>query len=120
MKPCSRHSSQITDALKKKGLWHVVDQTPAVVQERAARWLAGNAGPQDVDPLIITLLEINKKAVETCGDYLLSAATTYCPLCEVERTLQVADAGEQWVDNCTDAVLLICKVNGVVPMGATH
>lgn len=80
----------------------------AATQAAAEKWLRGETSAHELDPLIVTLLEIRKKALE------LGADEHSCYLCSVERLLLNADAGVQWVDNCTDAVLLLCYANRVL------
>lgn len=114
MKHCSRHLHELSDALRKKNLWRLVQ--PERATELAGKWLAGHSRPDEFDPMVVSVLEINAKASQLC--YGLSWAGSECPLCKVESVLQNSNAGEMWIDNVTDLMVVTAQVNGLMPGSA--
>lgn len=101
------------DQFRRKGMRRLVNTQPDVMREQSRAWLAGQTTAENLNPLVVTMLEINQKARE-CAAHIDSPIAEYCPLCEAERVHQSATLGVQWADNCTDAVLLLCYANGVL------
>ena len=115
MKLCARHINELIRILKVKGLWHRVDTSPAAVQDRTRKWLNGVSTPAEIDPLVISVMEINRKAVETVGNTITMVKANgehHCPLCEVNRFLK-QNADISWLDNCTDAMVSLFLQNGI-------
>ena len=113
-KICGRHSHDLLDMIKRKGLMHLVNNDPKEVERRTKAWLLGIASRQEFDPYIIAVLEIYNKASEIIGHELERVSAegrVPCPLCAVTRALQDAGADVKWIDNCTDAVLVAAEVN---------
>lgn len=116
MKLCGRHEADLIHQLKRKNLWKFCTNIPALIEERTVKWLDGMAAPSEVDPLIICLLEINKKAEEFCGAGIVlpkANGQPHCALCEVGKLI-CNKADIEWTDNITDAVLSLCLQNGVM------
>ncbi len=115
MKLCSSHYDDLRSALHHKGMAPLIGDI-ATLRERAERWLHGSVLPADgFDPLLVCTLEIYKKATEMIGTHLnlpRPGGEHYCPLCEADRRFG-STAASSWVDNCTDAVLVVCTANGL-------
>jgi hypothetical protein len=88
MKLCSSHYDDVRSAIQHKGMGPLVGDI-ATLRERAERWLHGAVIPSDgFDPLMVTTLEIYKKATELIGTHLNMPRADrqhYCPLCEADR-----------------------------------
>lgn len=117
MKLCTSHSHDLRAVLMRKGLWHLVK--PERAAEAAKEWLDGNTTDATFDPYVGCVVEINGKAQDMGIVHRLQPEDT-CPLCETNRHLQRTDAAMMWIDNVTDAVLLVAKVNHLVPMGHSN
>ena len=102
---CGTHFGDLCTMLKRKELWGRVSNDKAETVRRAKLWLAGRASLEDLDPLVISALEIQKKALE-----LLGYEGEKCPLCAVAHSLG-EKVSAQWVDNCTDAVRAVVLAN---------
>ncbi len=115
MKMCSSHYTDLRRALQRKGMGGLI-QDIGTIRGRADRWLKGRVIPSDgFDPLMVSTLELYKKAAENVGAHLHGQKANgehYCPLCEVGR-VHGNDTAGAWIDNCTDAVLIVCETNGL-------
>lgn len=115
MKLCSSHYVDLRRAIQHKGMANLIGDTTTLA-ERAQRWLHGAALPSDgFDPLMVSTLEMYKKAGELIGTHLnlpRPDGQHYCPLCEAGRAFG-GKAADSWVDNCTDMVLIVCQTNGL-------
>lgn len=109
MKICAGHMFELSGAIRRKGMWPLVNTSNAT--HFAQRWLEGTAKQHEFDPLVVAALEVSAKAKQLCGD-LLHAET--CPLCQINLVLQNADASQAWIDNVSDLMLLTAKVNHLV------
>lgn len=114
MKFCARHQADVNQALQRKGMWQLVTNDPQEVERRAVLWLQGRASRQEVDPLVVTTYEIQAQALRSVGQYLNSPTVEYCPLCEAAVHFKSAVLPDSWIDNCTDAVLILCHTNGLI------
>lgn len=112
MNHCSRHFDDIKQALKQKGLWHLVDLDPEVIKYRGHQWLHGKTTDRTFDPFVATSLEINSKLIMLVGP---NWQTTHgkCGLCVVERFLDRGDAPKSWIDNITDLMVVVAITNGI-------
>jgi len=109
MKHCARHFEDLYHMVKHKGMGSMV--RPEQAEQFAHYWLNGSAKVHEFDPLVVSVLEINKKAMELCGPAIKQGE---CPLCTIAKVLQRKDAAETWIDNVTDAMLIFCKMNRLV------
>lgn len=116
MKVCSRHISDLNAAIRRKGMGRLISPTEAESKRRAELWLAGRSTPRDIDPLAIAVLEIASKAQQILPIALNGSA--WCPLCEVVRILRKQDADEIWIDNCSDMMVVLCRVNNIALPGS--
>lgn len=116
MKMCARHFEQLKAQLVRKSLWALVSTDTVTMKYRAESWLTGRATVNEVDPLVISILELNAKAVQYVGTHIRmpkASGEHYCPCCEIDGALR-RDAATSWIDNCTDAVMAVCIANGLL------
>lgn len=106
LKMCTGHLHDLREQLRRKNLWRL--HQPERAQLFAQQWLAGACAPHEFDPLVVSILEINKKVSELCGQ--LVNGTTVCPICLASRHL-MTDISVTWLDDVTDLMLLTAKVN---------
>lgn len=104
MKLCSAHSSDLSKALRRKGIAHLMRPERAV--EFAQKWLAGTTTKSEFDPYVVATLEIAKKASDL-GVYVVP---TCCPLCTVNAAYR-KELAQSWVDNVTDLMLIVARTN---------
>lgn len=111
MKLCTKHMTEVVEAINRKGMGGMIIQDSAEADLFAQRWLKGTAEAGEIDPLVVSCLEIYQKAFTIVGEYVNKPH--FCALCEVERHLKRHEASTEWIDNCTDAVLAIVLANNV-------
>jgi hypothetical protein len=108
---CSRHMHDLSDEIKRRGLW------PLVRPERAAFaadvWLHGVAKKEDIDPLVISYLEIMNKA-RACG---VPFKKGECCLCALNRLKLRKDLDTVWIGQVIELMVKLCETNGVRPVG---
>lgn len=114
MKHCIKHINELHAMIKRKGMGNMVIQDSTEADWFAKSWLAGTSGIEEIDPLVVSVLEIQQKAYTLIGEAVNKPDV--CPLCAVEKLLQ-RDADEEWIDNVTDAVLAMIMANGVSTAG---
>lgn len=106
---CPGHFEDLKQALTRKGLWYLVDTSPEALTRNIQAWLAGKTTDKQFDPLVGALCEIRQKLVEMGAQQ----ANSTCPLCQVNRILQTVTADQSWIDNVTDMMVLVAKVNDI-------
>src|SRR5712664_2356072 len=111
MRLCSRHSHEVMDELKKRGLWRLVKPERAKIF--GARWLRGELqSEKEFDPYVVAWLEFNAKAKEFLNPEVWRAEHLCC-LCQVDQARSRIDAGpvsQMWIPAICDLVhqLAIC------------
>lgn len=110
MKFCETHWNRLREVINQKGMGHLVSKSTEELNDRMLKQNKNNL--TFIDPLITSMLTINKAALDQGGLYLMSTkpdGTHYCPLCEGEKQLE--GLAEDWIDGVTDEVkaLLIQK-----------
>lgn len=108
-KICNNHLVNIRKAVDAKGMGHLVAKTEETAKMRAGMWLAGNCPAEQFDPFVVSILEIHQKGREVFGPLPHEG----CPLCAAEQIIQ-RKADNEWIDNCTDAMVVVAKVNGLI------
>lgn len=104
-KLCSGHSTDLFSALRRKGMrQHFHPERAAAF---AREWVAGELKKGKVDVYVVSVMEINAK----CSQMRILLLPEACPLCIVNRFFQRGDAAEKWIDNVTDAMVVMCRVN---------
>lgn len=115
MKFCARHLTDLTAAIRRKGMIGLCHDDPAIVRHLAKRWLRGASGSKpsvtDFDPRVVAMLEICQKA----HDVGLPRLAPACPICGAAKILQDNKVPDAWIDNVSDVLLLIAKVNNLIP-----
>lgn len=110
-KLCIRHQSDLLEALRRKGMSHLIDNTPANVELFKQRWLKGEATAGELNAYVVAELEIAQKAYNYVGEF--TNHPNVCALCAAQKKLG-EDADEVWLDNVTDAILVMAMVNGLM------
>jgi hypothetical protein len=114
MNICHKHLTELAKMLQRKGLGHLITEDPQKAAYKGRRWLRGNARPQDFDPQVVATLEIYQKVTS------MGYAPTGCALCAVPALLRVASADAHWIDNVTDAMVVVAQVNGLMRGGVNQ
>lgn len=127
MKFCQAHWDKLHDAIKDRGLWHLVAKSGEAAQEAAKRQLEGTDTAADFDPLMSAHWAIYARAIDCGGLYLMGTDESgandgdFCPLCELnkhaDRTGMPEGQGEpsdHWINGCCDAQLEYARELGLV------
>jgi hypothetical protein len=119
MKMCQKHWDMLRDAIKDRGLAHMVASNG---REAAARLAKPDADGSDFDPLMAAFMMISGRAIEDGGLYLLKG--DYCPVCEVmeyhpknckETPVCTGETLEKlWIDGPADAVRTYAEEHGLL------
>ena len=114
-KLCNKHIHELNFALKRKGLGHLISKSDEEARAKAMRWVQGTTPEGEFDPLVVSVLEIYKKAADMVGQ----RAVDGCALCLVHkelghRALYVDDLAQSWIDNISDHMLATCLFNGLM------
>ena len=116
MKICSRHLHDLMQSIRYKGMGYLVTNDPQEARQRAEMWLAGNLPIEKFDPMVGATFEIYGKASELCGEFIERHrynGSEPCPLCLVPKYLHDAGADTSWIENVTDALLVMAQVNHI-------
>jgi hypothetical protein len=120
MKFCTPHWDQLKEAIRIRGLMHLVASSGEAAFERTVAELKGEETTANYDPLMTATYMIYGRAIDCGGLYLL--AGDFCPLCELDKNARNADgsipqplAATQWIEGCTDAVRDECVSKGLRP-----
>ena len=117
MKFCDTHWDALKQALKDRGLWHLVGDGESL-KSRVTEEIEGTHTTASYDPLWDATNMIYANALQRGGLYLLQG--DYCPLCEVDKHSPATGTGgsetaEDWITGCTDAILGYCLDNDLRP-----
>ncbi len=120
MKFCEPHWQELKDAIRARGLWHLVASSSEAAFERAKAELGGKGTLATYDPLMAAHWAICSRAIELGGLYLLEGP--YCPLCELDAHTKNPDGSKsdppqsrEWIKGVSDAVERFCIENGLRP-----
>ncbi|OGU54784.1 MAG: hypothetical protein A2V66_01620 [Ignavibacteria bacterium RBG_13_36_8] len=120
MKFCLPHWDELREAIRLKGLSHLVASSGEAAMERIKAELEGTETLANYDPLMSAYWMICSQAIEVGGPYLLSGS--YCPLCELDKHATNPDgsvpdpsASKQWIEGCTKQVQQDCINMGLRP-----
>lgn len=123
MKICQPHWDRLVQAIKDRGMWHLVAASGEIALENMKDDLEGKETP--FDPLISCNNMIWSEGLNAGGLYLMTA--DLCPICEaIEHRKDVVepDLGRPftkeeeeswWIDGPTNACLAHCQELGLVP-----
>lgn len=113
MKICAKHLSELSHAIKRKGMGRYSPPSdPEISKIFAQRWLSGEVRSGEFIAIVVAVLEVHKKFQDLVGYRIRNFPDDACPLCKIDALLQ-QNAAEQWVDNVTDALVMFCEVNGL-------
>lgn len=118
MKFCLPHWDELKEAIKKRGLFHLVAKDGQAAVERMKEEMAGTQGDDNYDPLMTAHWMITGKALEMAGLYLLHG--DLCPLCELNSHAKKGAFPDgvvpstEWINGCCDAVLKYCQERHLV------
>lgn len=116
MKHCSRHMSDLARAIRKKGMGHMITQSDVDIARKTQLWFQGALTAEEFDPLLVSILEINAKAVDLLGTRLLEKKANgneHCPLCSANQILKSTRMDISWIDNITDMMVIVALSNGL-------
>lgn len=114
MKLCTSHLYDLVKALNQKGLGHLITQDAVPAKIKAERWLAGIAKADEFDPLIVSIFEISKKAMEAMLDRSMPRPQDrVCPLCVMNHVIGPA-CDREWTDNITDLMVVTARTNNLM------
>jgi hypothetical protein len=111
MRLCDKHIHELSHALSKKGMAHLCSLSDAQAKERGEKWLLGTAKWHEFDPLVVSVFEICKKAVDLFGQQRVANG---CPLCKLPRITRIVGIADSWIDNVTDQMLVLALANGLL------
>lgn len=117
MKFCKQHWSDLSEAIKTKGMWHLVPKSGEAAAEAMQKEIDKTATPKDYDPLMSCHWMIFNNALAGGGPYLMTAQPNgepYCPLCEVDRVKPGGEGAVQWIEHATEGALGFCRENNLV------
>ncbi len=124
MKFCQAHWDKLREAVKVRGLWHLVAQNGEQAIENEIAKIEGRADNRNYDPLMSCHWMIVNRALDLGGLYLMTG--DYCPICEsIKHTVgKLKDENDQpctqegeeryWIDGPADAALKHCQEIGLV------
>lgn len=116
MKFCTDHWDKLREAIKSRGLWHLVAKDGQELLECIKADLDNKQDNKYYDPLASATWMIYGNAMKYGGLYLMSTkpdGSYYCPLCEAKTHLGInpennKDADIDWIDGCCDSIREYC------------
>lgn len=119
MQFCPPHWDALKDAVRERGMYHLVSPSGREVVDAAVRELKGQPEePGDFDPLAKATWMIYGRFVETVG--LAAMNGDKCPLCECRDGFKAAqgieDGDKIWINGCTDSLLTEARERKLVPV----
>lgn len=119
MKYCDKHWEKTRDAIKERGLWHLVGRSGEEAVDRLIAEAQGTATDATFDPLLAVCNMVYGKAVELGGLWMLTGedkcpvCTAMLPQCRAENTPEEME--RFWIDGPCDSILTYCTEKGLVP-----
>lgn len=131
MKMCLSHWAALKALVVGKGMGTLIaadaEMAHRQMVEEVEAAVAGAEFHQDnlstYDPLVASYWTLMWMAIKSGGLYLMEKKPgdgegEYCPLCEVEaagvRVEGKAGLATEWMEGCTDSVLVYCRDNGLL------
>ena len=125
MRLCQKHWGELREAIRARGIYHLVAKDGESAMKRTVSEINGTADDSTFDPLMAAYWAITGRAMELGGLYLMGQdenKNEYCPLCELDKFARNEDgsqpipaASTQWINGCCDAQLRYCEEKGLVP-----
>ena len=102
---CKDHWEQCHQAIKDRGLWHLVSEDG---EEAVERTISG--AEREFDPLLLLNLMITQAAIGCLGE-LLKGDEPVCPLCRLDDCGGDSDGetSEDWIKGAADTIEEKCK-----------
>lgn len=123
MKMCQAHWDELKEAVRAKGLYHLVASSGQAAMERAIAEVKGDATLSNYDPLMAANWMICGRAIDLGGLYLLGSKENgepYCPLCELNEQVEKQNANTTgkipatvWIEGAVDEQWKYCQENGL-------
>ena len=123
MQFCQQHWDSMREAVRLRGMEHLVARSGEEAVADLTAQLEGTATQQNWDPLMAAHWAILTRVMRSMG---LAALGDFCPLCEVQSSYDwavknmnplpaEARSAQQWVDSCMDSMLEYARENKWVP-----
>lgn len=120
---CQKHWDMQREAIKAKGMYHLVHKGGEQAMKHVLRQLKGEDKEQDFDPLLAANNAIFVNALNAVGLQLMvpdDSGKLPCPICLVIKTCKCGDPKcasrvEGWTEFAANDVLEECKRRGLVP-----
>lgn len=122
MQICQQHWDALREAIKSRGLWHLVSKDGQTAAENLAKDTdEGRISPERFDPLMQSFIMITAQAIEMFG--LMTMNDGFCPVCYsveyyVNKTGQTTkeEVENFWINGPSDGVLTYCQEHKLCPM----
>jgi hypothetical protein len=113
MKICETHWAKLRQAIRDRGLYHLVAKSGEAAADNIKAEAQGL--PHDYDPLMDCNMMIMSAGLKDGGLRLLTPkedGSHYCPVCEAEaHGVPVGD----WINGPADCALQLAREKGLVP-----
>lgn len=106
MRMCMPHWGQLREAIKERGMMHLVAGTDEKAAQNMKGQLTGASERETFDPLMGANFAIYSNAMRIFGLYLMTEPPEgghYCPVCESEKA--GGHPAEWWITNAADEQL---------------
>lgn len=117
MQFCMPHWERLKDAVRDRGMYHLVAKSGEEAHEAAVKQVQGDDSSEHWDPLASATWMIYGRFTEEVG--LDAMVGDKCPLCECREGFKAAQGienGDQiWIDGCTDSLLQEARDRKLVP-----
>ena len=117
LKMCEKHWEECREAIKKRGLWHLVPESAIQAINKIMKKITPSEKEESLrntyDPLLDLHMMITAQAIHCGGIQLLFVTENKCPLCEAEYQTQDTTTGSEWINGASDAILKYCEENNL-------
>jgi hypothetical protein len=113
MRICQKHWDALREAIKQRGLEHLVAQSGEAAVENIVAELQGTEKSEDYDPLMSCHWMIMGQATKMLGLEVMSPnedGTPKCPVCAVVEAIEF-----DYINGPADAALDECRARGLAP-----
>lgn len=114
MKTCTKHWEELKQAIRDRGLEHLVSKNGAECAERFRKMHGGDTDPKLYDPLFDSHMMIMANAASAAPYLLEKENAELCCLCELDaHKAEMGEGASDWIRNSTDGALGHCRANGL-------